>query len=114
MYYPNHPQLPSQEDGSFDYHHDSIFSEIMSRRRIASFYKYGIHHMAGSSIDKHLLKSKLFNTKLFVSVPRNKFPYILSSAMYEHTLKTNKPATLPIRIVSDGKKAYVRFEKESN
>jgi len=111
MYYPVY-KIADQEDGSFDFHYDFIFSEIMSRRRIANFKNYSLQKLASSCIDTHLPKSRLFNSRISVSIPKDKMPENLSHSVYEKTRESNEPARIPIRIISDGRKAYIRFERD--
>lgn len=107
LYYPAY-QITEQEDGSFDFHKNFTFSEIMSRRRIANFFIYSMKDLSINCIYKHLSKSRLFNSQISLSIPKNQIPIDLSLA-YEKAKKTNKPVTIPIRVVSDGRKAYVKF-----
>lgn len=110
MYYPEY-QIAEQEDGSFDFHYNFIFSEIMSRRRIANFENRSMQDLSISCIDAHLPKSRLFNSQIAISIPKDKIPDDLAHSVYEKTREINEPARIPIRVISDGRKAYVRFER---
>lgn len=110
MYYPDEIILTEDiEEGSFDFHYNHIFSEIMSRKRIANFDNKSLYKLVFFSIDAHLPKSKLFNPQIFVSIPDNNLPTDLHGKLYEQTRETQKPARVKIRVVSDGRKAYVKF-----
>ena len=110
MYYPEY-QIAEQEDGSFDFHYNFIFSEIMSRRRVANFENRSMQNLSISCIDAHLPKSRLFNSQISISIPKDKIPDDLAHSVYEKTREINEPARIPIRVISDGRKAYVRFER---
>jgi hypothetical protein len=60
----------------------------------------------------HLLKLRLFNSSLFVSVPEDKISEDLYSSVRQKTRKANESARIPIRVTSDGRKGYVRFERD--
>lgn len=110
MYYPEDGyKVEHTEGGSFDFHYNHIFSEIMSRRRIANFDDKSLRKLAYSSIDAHLPKSKLFNPKISISITGKHFPEDLPKHLFRQTRETGKPATVKIRVVSDGRKAYVKF-----
>lgn len=110
MYYPEY-QIAEKEDGSFDFHDNFFFSEIMSRRRIANFEIRSKQDLSISCIDAHLPKSRLFNSQISISIPKDKIPDNLARSVYEKTREISVPARIPIRVISDGRKAYVRFEK---
>ncbi|HEV7701978.1 MAG TPA: hypothetical protein VGO63_00840 [Candidatus Paceibacterota bacterium] len=109
MYYPPKYKAQEKEDASFDFHYDFDFSEIMSRRRIVNFSHRNQRDLALHTIDLHLPKSKLFNSKLSISIDGKDLPKGLPSQLYKETKKTKKPARVKIRVVSDGRKAYVKF-----
>ena len=108
MYYPPRNLIVEQEEGSFDYHNNFIFSEIMSRRRIAYFEDQSIINLSISCID-HLPKSRLFNSQITIYLPKGKITNDLKDYLFEKTIKTNEPAKIPIRVISDGRKAYVKL-----
>ena len=109
-YYPQY-QIKQQEDGSFDIHYNFIFYEIMSRRRIAHMENRSVQNLSISCSDNHLVKSKLFNSQITLSIWEGNISDDLIDFIYQETVKTNQPATIPMRIISDGRKAYVRLEK---
>lgn len=110
MYYPEEEYIAEDtEDGSFDFHYHQIFSEIMSRRRKANFYNKSLYKLAFSSIDAHLPKSKLFNPEISISISDDNLPPDLPGKIFRQTEESQKPATVKIRVISDGRKAYVKF-----
>ena len=111
VFYPEH-KVVDKEDGSFDFHDNFIFSEIMNRRRVVNFNCYDRNNLAKFVTTGHLLKSKLFNSQVSISIPEAKIPKELFKSMHEKTIVTKQITKIPMRIVSDGRKAYIRFEKE--
>ena len=110
MYYPEgNYTAEDTEDGSFDFHYHHIFSEIMSRRRKANFDNKSLWKLTLSCIDAHLPKSKLFNPEISISISDDNLPPDLPEKLFKQTKETGKPATVKIRVVSDGRKAYVKF-----
>ncbi len=110
MYYPyDKYTIDESEDGSFDFHYHHIFSEIMSRHRKANFDNKSLWKLALSCIDAHLPKSKLFNPQISVSIDDDDLPPELPKKLFKQTKESVKPATVKIRVVSDGRKAYVKF-----
>lgn len=110
MYYPHErATAETNEDGSFDFHYDHIFSEVMSRRRVANFNNKSLYKLSVSCIDAHLPKSKLFNPQISISISDDNLPPDLPEKMFQQTKESGKPATIKVRVVSDGRKAYVKF-----
>jgi len=113
MYYPKGGcVIKKTEDGSFDFHFKRIFSEIMSRRRRANFDNKSLWELTFSScIAAHLPKSKLFNPGIFISISDDNLPPDLPEKIFRQTEETQKTVTVKIRVVSDGRKAYIKFLK---
>ena len=110
MYYPRErATAETNEDGSFDFHYDHIFSEVMSRRRVANFDNKSLYKLSVSCIDAHLPKSKLFNPQISISISDDNLPPDLPEKMFQQTKESGKPATIKVRVVSDGRKAYIKF-----
>lgn len=110
MYYPRGGYtVQDAEDGSFDFHYDRIFSEIMSRRRILNFNTLDLLKLVHSCVVDHLPKSKLFNPKISISIPYGNLPQGLIKKLLKQTRETGNPARVKTRVVSDGREAYVKF-----
>ncbi len=110
MYYPHDKYtINDTEDGSFDFHYDHIFSEIMSRYRKANFDNKSLWKLALFCADAHVPKSKLFNSQISISIDDDNLPPELPEKLFNQTKESGKPATVKIRVVSDGRKAYVKF-----
>ena len=110
MYYPPRGTytLEEPEDGSFDFSADPIFSEIMSRRRVANFSNKALLNLAFiTSVESHLPKSKMFNPQIFVSIDGDMGE--IQDRLFGETLELQKPIKCKVRVVSDGRKAYVKF-----
>lgn len=113
MYYPDGKYPIYDEDGSFDFHYDRVFSEIMSRFRKANFDNKPLWKIAMCCADTHLPKSKLFNPQISISIDDSNMPPGLPSKLRRQTNESGEPATVKVRVVSDGRKAYMKFLKLS-
>jgi len=110
-----------EEDASFDFHYNSVFSELMTPRRKVQFVlSNDLYDMALKSIDMHLQKSKLFRPDVSVSLNDKdlvkiapEFDYVLNGISTEDVLnlfgvKDFQDFHLKLRIISDGRKAYIK------
>ncbi|MBN21257.1 MAG: hypothetical protein CL678_08205 [Bdellovibrionaceae bacterium] len=107
----NYP-TPSHESASFDFHHDVVFTEIMTRHRDAQVIAKSWRDLSSTG-DSHLQKSVRFNPSVSIAFPMNKI--VPDSELREHSQKwyqiakeTQKPVRIKLRIVSDGRRAYIK------
>ncbi len=114
FYYPFNKKgrwaLEEQEDASFDFHYQVVFSEIMARRRKVNFVdRKRLLGIASANVTNHLTRSKLFKPQVTVVAPFDK--HLPASAnSYRKTKEEKKPFRIPIRVVSDGRRALVKLE----
>ena len=107
FYYPKGQGLLEHEEASFDAWPNFIFSELMVRRRDVQFsHRRDIESFAGDACGIHLPKSLLFNPP--VSVVVNFSPFVDWGDMMMRTRDTGVPLRLPIRVVSDGRRALIK------
>jgi len=109
MYYPEDIFNIGEEDASFDFNPNDIFSEIMNRKRICFFSLKSLHRMAMECSIGHFDKSKIFNPKLYVAINEENIPKGLIKKLLDETDDKREPAKVTIRVISDGRKAYVKF-----
>ena len=98
------------EEASYDLHNNSVFSEIMSRRRKVQFMDYTLERIAQRSIDAgHVLKSILFNPEISVALRIDSlFLREEWQGLSEAITTTNSLITVPLKITSDGRVAYIK------
>ena len=93
-YYANKYAIENPEEASFDFHWYSIFSEIMSRKRVVNF-DYGHPESIGvQACEGHMGKSKIFNPAIFVSISNGKLPEELIEKLFQDTQKDRKSTRL--------------------
>ncbi|MCA9486282.1 MAG: hypothetical protein KC548_01400 [Nanoarchaeota archaeon] len=108
--YPFPFQLYDEEEASFDKDPNWIFSETMTRRRLVQFQSGGFERIAiGSSSSQHLPRSKLFNPLLSIGIDERKKKFFSKEEENYHNerAESGKVSTIPLRVISDGRKAYV-------
>ena len=84
---------------------EKIHSEIMSRKRICNFLSSDWELIPDEK--HHFAKSKLFYSKIAILLPEEKNKYLRN--LYHQRNKTDWLLQIPIRVVSDGRTAYVKF-----
>jgi len=109
------------EEASFDFHWNFVFSELMTPRRKVQFVlSNSLYDLAMKSIDNHLQKSKLFRPD--VSVSLNNENFVKMAPEFDYDLGNDKTTDvrkslgvadfqdvhLKLRIISDGRKAYIK------
>ena len=105
FYDPKNMEL-DEEEASFDFHYNFEFTDIMSRKRKAQIIAvYELDFMIMKTFRQHVPKTKLFNSQLSVCIEENKIHnYIKDIAEWD-----DKKDTVPIKITSDWRKAYIKF-----
>ncbi len=95
------------EDASFDFHYMGTFSSLMNRRRKVTFMGQKLFAIADPG---HGSKSALFDAPVSIGIQLDSIvPEEVADLMYEVTKKTQIPATIRLRVISDGRRAYVRY-----
>lgn len=101
--------LLDHEDASFDLHYNLIFSELMARRRTVQFVESANKIAYKSAHEYHMQKSLLFKPVLAIGVESKElFTDGELDALYEKTEDRQEVCRVPLRVVADGRKAYVR------
>lgn len=106
LWYPEYTLF--EEEASFDWHSQRVFSEIMSRKRTANLDvdPEGFDRVARRLAEGHTSRSALFNPQLSVVlntdiIPEDQKKQVLGK------VREGEYATVPIHVVSDGRKAFV-------
>ena len=98
------------EEASFDFPRDNLFSEVMSRKRKVQFLDEDSESLAFYSIGQaHLSYSQLFKPELTLGVGRDgilKTEKVTKQRM--ESMKTKVVAKIPVYVISDGRTAYVQ------
>lgn len=111
-YYWTYSVKNLHEQASFDFHYNNIFFDCMSQSRIVNFgFKpLGFKSIAWFIVSWHDSMARMFKADMFVNIERSDFEdlgidfrkiFLLGEALW-------KPYTIKVRVVSDGKKAYVK------
>lgn len=109
MYFSwNDYKVLKNEEWAFDYHYNNIFSEIMTRRREINFLENDAINIS-RKVWSHLVKSELFNSKITISISDCEMLKLLYDYLFNQFFKNNKIIRIPIRVISDWRKAYVKF-----
>lgn len=86
--------------------------EIMTRRRRVHFFDgKNTEDIAGDIIGQHMLKSKLFNPEISVSITEEDLISIQdkkNAREKARKISLSAPITVPLRVISDGRRAYVK------
>lgn len=93
----------TEEEASFDMITNFPFKEIMSRKRIVNFEIDNNYFFAKSAI-WHINKSRIFKPGIFVLLPEE-----FMKLIDQKVGKLWRTAKIPIRVISDWKKAYVKL-----
>jgi len=96
------------EDASFDLHYNFAFTEIMTRQRKCMFITQP--ELAWINLELqtgHLLYSTLFNPQVSVILPKEYTDSLHLKDLYKKT-KPGQPASLTFRVISDGRKGYIK------
>ncbi|MBF0105082.1 MAG: hypothetical protein HQM16_07110 [Deltaproteobacteria bacterium] len=107
----SHHPCPDTESGSFGGGDSSMFSEVMALRRGAQFndHKRGFEALLAKIADAHVSRSLLFKPQISVA---GDFllgaPPDFTLAMFDILEEQHKIPRVPIRVVSDGRRAYVK------
>lgn len=98
------------EEASLDLHLNLGFTELMARRRRVQFYWGDAEEMAFNSFSKsHLQRSTVFKPELFVAFDAEALLQDSEREILRYqTEKTGSPAGIPLHVVSDGRRAYVK------
>jgi hypothetical protein len=109
LHYPENFGVPPLESAAFAHLRDEYFSAVMASKRIAEVgFKNFRDYAAGVLLD-HILISTVFKPQLFVTSGKLRGVVMRSShRLREATERDKKPARIKMRIVSDGRKAYVK------
>ncbi|MFA6072536.1 MAG: hypothetical protein WC758_00285 [Candidatus Woesearchaeota archaeon] len=103
------------EEGSFDTHNKSVFSEIMTRKRKlqieicedepAEVFK--LESKLSKLINGHLAISKIFKPQVSVIMP--KYDILSEKELTDYRmLKSSKDLTINVNIISDGRRAILK------
>jgi len=104
----------SEEEASFDFHHDIIFQQIMSKKRLINFqtihnneevFKWEIMKLCDwhSSIAKH------FKADMFVTILEKRENKLYNyDKIYDLCNALRSPYRVKIRVISDGERCYVK------
>lgn len=102
----------TDEGGSFDYHDNSVFAELMTRRRI--FQMVLANHLLDVSLNLasgHLSLSQMFKPKLSLGIDHKDFHYLVPQdelALMKLTARENgKDQFIWLYVISDGRRAYI-------
>jgi hypothetical protein len=109
-------ELPNEE-ASFDFHFNYIFSELMAPRRNLQFLVANdFSHLALKTVDMHMQKSKLFKPQVSVFIEEDKIEKVFSEIDINNTEKTLRSfgvqgfseIKVKMFVISDGRKAFVK------
>lgn len=112
IYYPfakSRTGAETNEKGSFDMQTDDIFSEIASRRRVINFEIKPFDQAIKFIASGHQAKSKLFYPQIAVYIDIDNISPSLLQTLKEKAKTSREPTTTKIRLVSDGRKAFVKL-----
>ena len=107
--YPIH-----EEEASFDYHYDSIFSQIMSKKRLVNFgANFDRNDPFGWEVMKlctgHASIATQFKSDLFITIPREIERKLYDyEKIYDLCNALRAPYRVKIRVISDWKKCYIK------
>lgn len=113
IYRPNFSSLPVEE-GAFDMSYRApVYTELMLReeRSPFQFIDRGFQHIGVRCFD-HMSKSLLLKPQISVVFKEDLEEVIGINdfmPLWEQTKKTNKPTTAKLKLVSDGRKAYIKY-----
>jgi len=89
---------------------NEIFDEIMSRKRILKAIPYWLDHfVACSMVWWHWTKSDYFNPQLSLVIPKVILKYSWDKVYWQYTHETWKDSIMRVRVISDWRKAYIKF-----
>lgn len=98
-----------EEDASFDLHHDSIFSQIMTRRRKVQFGNFKNFDWLTMCLNSgHASIAEVFKSDMYVPVPDDFYKEIPFSKIRDISSSIWVPYKIKIRVISDGKRCFVK------
>ncbi len=111
----SYQSVSEREAGSFNICDDILFSEIMSRRRCVDILPKHSNIVFASPID-HLSKTLLFKAQISIICEQEiltKVEQIYGGSLLTKAYEAGKDFTVPVKIVSDGRKAYLEVLKNT-
>ena len=107
-------QIPEREEGSFDFHNNLVFSEIMTRRRkLQVLETKALEGELMSIAVGHTRRSIFFKPEISVILQRKEQVYqLIPKEEWETSPKkareTGEDKQVLLRVISDGNKAYLK------
>jgi len=106
-----YPKLELKDvDGAYGFHTNSAFGEIRSRMLNLQLFSNPFYHLIHTSTQGHVTLSGLFNPR--VSLRINSLDDFVSQEerlkVEKESIRTGTPSTFSVRVISDGRRAYVK------
>lgn len=103
--YPNYEIF--EEEASFDMHYQNLFASIMNKQRKVAFLEWQMEEMIFKCASAHFTTNRIFDPELFVLI--DEIPKEVLQKVYAYWKIKKELVQVPVRLISDGKKAYVKF-----
>lgn len=103
--------LPHSEPAAIDDHPFYPFTEALVRRRTLTIRPKGFESIANESRDNsHLMMSTLFKSEISVLIELDQLiPQKDLETMRQDSARSGEPEKFKVRIISDGRKAYLKY-----